>query len=190
MNVVMVSRARLAPVEGATAWTDNEPLEDGPWLTMAELDGPADLPRGGVVQAWQVEPTVQWDYDRTWAAGEPSPGIKRISVIRRAPALDRPAFARHWREVHGPLAKVHHPAVVRYCQNVIAEPLVDTVGDAGEYDGVAELSFWSIDDLNDRMYDSEAGRKVVAEDVKRFIDVPRGWRVLTREHVMVDRYDR
>jgi uncharacterized protein (TIGR02118 family) len=190
MKVVMVSAARLTPVDGATAWTDNEPVEDGPWLTTAEVDGAGVLPLDGVVQAWRVEPTLQWDYERTWPPGEPSPGIKRISVIQRAAGLERSEFARHWREVHGPLARVHHPAVVRYCQNVIAEPLVDTVGDAAEFDGVAELSFWSIDDLSDRMYDSEEGRQIVGEDVRRFINLPKGWRVITREYVMIDRYDR
>jgi uncharacterized protein (TIGR02118 family) len=190
MNVVIVSDARLSPVAGARAWTDNEPLEDGPWLTMAEVDDDAVLQLDGVVQAWHVEPTRQWDYERTWPAGEPSPGVKRVAFIQRAEGLDRAEFARHWRDVHGPLAKIHHPAIVRYCQNVIVEPLVDNVGDAGEFDGIAELSFWSMEDLNERMYDSEDGRRIVGEDVRRFINLPKGWRVITKEHVVVDRYHR
>src|SRR5207302_4742237 len=122
-----------------------------------------------------------------WPPGEPSPGVKRVSFVHRNPSLTHEAFARHWADVHTPIARQHHPTLWRYCQNVVREVLVDTVGDASEIDGVSELSFRSLEDMTERMYDSEQGRRVAAADIASFLDVPRGWRVLAREHVMVAR---
>ncbi len=63
-------------------------------------------------------------------------------------------------------------------QHVVIEPLTP---DAPEVDGIAQLSFASLDDFHDRYYDSEAGRALVGADVARFIDRPRGWRLHAQE---------
>jgi hypothetical protein len=68
--------------------------------------------------------------------------------------------------------------VCRYIQNVVVEPL--TPG-APDIDGIAELSFRSEADRQERMYDSPEGQKIIGADVRQFIDVPRGWRILGRE---------
>jgi len=112
---------------------------------------------------------VQWDDGRATVA--------RISFVRRAPGLTRAEFARHWTEVHAPLAREHHPGICRYVQNVVVEPL--TPG-APEVDGIAELGFASIQDLRERMYDSPEGRETIAADVRTFLDVGTGWRMLAR----------
>ena len=39
-------------------------------------------------------------------------------------------------------------------------------------------------DLQERMYDSDDGRRIVGEDVRKFIDVETGWRVLTTEYLL------
>jgi uncharacterized protein (TIGR02118 family) len=52
--------------------------------------------------------------------------IKRISLLVRRPELSAEEFARHWREIHGPLAKPV-PNVIRYVQNLV-------VGDSGHPD--------------------------------------------------------
>jgi uncharacterized protein (TIGR02118 family) len=139
------------------------------------------LVRDDTLHAYVVEERVQWDYQRDWPDGEASPGIKQLSFVRRVPALTREQFAAHWNDIHAPLARVHHPGIWRYVQNVVVEPL--TAG-APELDGVAELHFRTHDDLQHRMYDSEDGKALIRADVRTFLDVPAGWRMLATERIL------
>jgi uncharacterized protein (TIGR02118 family) len=118
-------------------------------------------------EAYRVDEQVQWE--RGDAA------VTRISFVRRAAGLTRQQFADHWTTVHAPLARQHHPGICRYVQNVVVEALTP---DAPDIDGIAELGFASIADLRERMYDSPAGQATIAADVRAFIDVPAGWRML------------
>jgi uncharacterized protein (TIGR02118 family) len=120
-------------------------------------------------EAYRVDERVQWD------RGDGA--VTRISFVRRSRGLTREDFARHWSEVHAPLARRHHPGICRYVQNVVVHKLTP---DAPEIDGIAELGFASLDDFRERMYDSPAGREIIAADVREFIDVAAGWRVLAR----------
>lgn len=131
--------------------------------------------------AYLADERVQWDYERDWPDGTPSPGVKRMSFVRRVPAIDHGEFARHWGEQHAPLARVHHPGIWRYVQNVVIEPLTGT---APELDGIAELHFRSYDDLQHRMYDSDEGKEIIRADVRRFLDAPAGWRMLAVERIV------
>jgi uncharacterized protein (TIGR02118 family) len=120
-------------------------------------------------EAYLVEELVQWEL-------EPEPPVTRFSFLHRQPALTRRQFARHWNEVHPPLARRHHPCLVRYVQNVVVARLSP---DAADIDGVAELSVRRPDDFVERMYDSPEGREIVGADVRSFIDLRAGWRVVT-----------
>ncbi|MGH3577368.1 MAG: EthD domain-containing protein [Mycobacterium sp.] len=177
-------------LEGMTACTVHLARAEGPpdvvavaslALDEARLPDQASLPQGLRIDAWLVDQRLQWDYERDWPDGTVSPGLKRMSFVQRRPGLTREQFADHWTNRHAPLAKKHHPGVWRYAQNVVIRPL--TSG-AADLDGVAELSFRTDDDMRHRTYDSAEGREVIAADVKRFIDLPAGWRVLADEHVL------
>jgi uncharacterized protein (TIGR02118 family) len=136
-------------------------------------DGDAlpSLPAGA--HAWEVDERPQWD-DAPGVAG-----IKRVIFIHRLPTIDRDAFAAHWSDDHAPLARKHHPTLRRYVQNVVVSRLTD---DAPDIDGIAELSFASVDDMRHRMFDSEEGQAVIAADVATFIDLAAGWRVVVAEN--------
>lgn len=138
------------------------------WLN--DGDAVPDLPAGA--QAWEVDERCQWD-DAPGAAG-----IKRVIFVHRLPSIDRDAFAAHWSNDHAPLARKHHPALRRYVQNVVVARL--TV-DAPDIDGIAELSFASVDDMRHRMFDSDEGREIIAADVATFIDLQAGSRVVVNE---------
>jgi uncharacterized protein (TIGR02118 family) len=146
-------------------------LDDGAPVVPAALFGTDAV-------AYAVDERVRIDYERDWPDGTPSPGPRRVSFVRRAPDISRDDMARHWGEVHLPLARVHHPAIWRYVQNVVVEPLTP---DAPDVDGIAELHFRTVDDLRNRFYDSEEGKRIVGEDVQRFLDRTKGWRMLTEE---------
>ena len=146
--------------EVVLAWT-----ADG---AAIDLDGMA---RGARVTGYRVEERLHWDL------GPPSATVSRFSFVRRRPDLTRAQFADHWSMVHAPLARRHHPALWRYVQNVVIEPVTT---DAPEVDGIAELGFRSTQDLSTRMYDSPEGMAAIRADVRRFIDLDTGWRVVTR----------
>jgi hypothetical protein len=152
----------------AMAWFDGspDPTVLHRWFADAHLD------------AYLVEERVLIDYRRDWPDGVESPGVRRISFVQAAPGVSRREMAEHWAEVHWPIARVHHPALWRYVQNVVVEPVTPQ---APAVDGIAELHFRNITDLRDHFYDSHEGRRIVADDVRLFLDRGAGWRVLARE---------
>lgn len=195
VKVVAVVRGPLAlelpTADGVRAWSVHLPYPDEPpehpddvtgvvtaWLADATHSDPAAWFPGARVDAYHVDERVQQDWDRTWADGTPSPGARRMSFLHRAAGITRDEMAAHWSDVHAPLTRVHHPAIWRYVQNVVRAPLTP---DAPDIDAVAELHFRSIGDLRGRFYDSDAGRKVIGDDVRQFLDPPRGWRMVAQE---------
>jgi uncharacterized protein (TIGR02118 family) len=145
--------------EGATG----RPEHVGGIAILRRAEPPADS------EAYRVDERPQWD-----RGGET---VARIAFVRRASGLSREEFADHWTNVHSPLARKHHPTLVRYVQNVVIEPV--TPG-APEVDGIAELGFRSLKDVHQRMYDSPAGAEIIRRDIQRFLDVPAGWRMLAQ----------
>jgi uncharacterized protein (TIGR02118 family) len=146
----------------------------------ADADGP--FPSSSFDgQGYAVEERVQWDYERTWPDGAATPGIKQISFLKRLAGTSRAEFAEHWTQVHTRLARKHHPTIWRYVQNVVIEK---SSPDAPDLDGIAELSFRTIGDWRDRKYDSEAGRQIIAADVKTFIEVSSLWHRITKETIV------
>jgi uncharacterized protein (TIGR02118 family) len=143
---------------------------DGPVAAIAIMPS-AEAP-AEAVDAYLVDERQQWD----WSTGDERE-VTQLSFVRRVDELDRAAFARHWTDVHAPLARVHHPAVVRYTQNVVLEAL--TPG-APDVDGIAELTFPSLDDCHHNRYDSPEGQRVVQADVASFLRVGAGWRTIAR----------
>ena len=72
--------------------------------------------------------------------------IKRISLLSRRPELSHEEFARHWLDVHGPLAR-HVPGIRRYVQSHIQSESVraDIAATEVEIDGIAELWYDSLE---------------------------------------------
>src|SRR2546426_929134 len=83
---------------------------------------------------------------------------------------DQGQFARHWTERHTPLAVRHHVGLWNYTQNVVRRAY--TPG-GGSVDGIAELHFRTRGEFATRFFDSDQGRAVILEDVKRFMARPR-----------------
>jgi uncharacterized protein (TIGR02118 family) len=107
------------------------------------------------------------DEVRHWdELGEDAPdAILLCYFVRRRPDLTFDAFRTHYQERHAPLARTHHPGIARYVQNFAAP--------GADVDAVSELWFRSEPDARTRFYRDEESRRVIAEDVQRFLD-PRG----------------
>jgi uncharacterized protein (TIGR02118 family) len=120
--------------------------------------------------------------------------IKLTFCLHRLPHLSRAQFQTYWRETHGPLvASVKDVLRIRRYIQLHAMPedmesdLRAVRGGPPGYDGVAELWWDSQDDLAALSTDAaarEAGRMLL-EDEKRFIDLPRSPLFWGAEHVVV-----
>jgi uncharacterized protein (TIGR02118 family) len=121
--------------------------------------------------------------------------VKMVFVLRRLPSLSREEFQAYWRENHGPLAQEKLPAMrcKRYVQvHTMDTPFNELVkasrgSEIDVYDGVAELWFESIEDLNEALQ-TEEGQQAsleLLEDEKKFIDLVQSAMWFAEEHTFV-----
>ena len=104
-------------------------------------------------------------WDDTTATGV-RPQLKQVSFVTARPELSADEFARHYRE-HVDVARVHHPAIVRYAQHEV----LDAAGDpALHVDGVSELWFADEESLVARFYAGPDSVAVVRTDNREYID--------------------
>jgi uncharacterized protein (TIGR02118 family) len=108
---------------------------------------------------------VHWD-----ELGAPGPAaVALVYFVKRRAGLSFDDFATHYRERHAPLARIHHPGIARYVQNFVVIPDADA-----PFDAVSELWFASENDARTRFYRDDESRRVIGEDVLRFLDLRRG----------------
>jgi uncharacterized protein (TIGR02118 family) len=120
----------------------------------------------GAADAYATTEHVQKSLVERPATGTRSPGVKMICPVRRREGMSREAFAEHWLTRHVPLAIEHHPQLVRYVTNVVAERLSES---APDWDGFAELHFATMEDATERMFPSPESERIVREDIARFL---------------------
>lgn len=121
--------------------------------------------------------------------------IKLVFTIRRSPGMTREEFQRYWRNEHTQLVERH--AEVLRIRRYVQTHARDTDADAaisgargsqpGEYDGVAEIWWESVEDLLEASV-SEQGQSAAAallEDERRFIDLPNSPIWLGEENVVI-----
>jgi uncharacterized protein (TIGR02118 family) len=106
--------------------------------------------------------------------GVRSPGVKLVCPVKRRPDLTHEQFVDHWLNRHVPLALQHHPGLSKYATNVVDQQLSP---DEEPWDGIAELHFASVADLQRGMFDSKDGERVIREDMTRFIGRAGAYRV-------------
>ena len=111
----------------------------------------------------------------------PEPRIKRLSFIKRKPEWNRDEFLRYWKDVHGPLA-LALPGVQRYVQ-CHALPSVYENGEP-QYDGVAELWFETLGDLNFALASPEYTDHARPDGTK-FVDPDTALTLITEEYRIV-----
>ena len=137
---------------------------------LDDLPGRDDLYRlARRVDVWRVRSERPKAYERTWPDGTEAPGVKLVSFMRRAEGLNHEQFVRHWSEQHTPLALEHHPGLWNYTQNFVRRAYTPGGRDV---DGIAELHFATRGDFACRFFDSDEGRRVIMEDVARFMGRP------------------
>jgi uncharacterized protein (TIGR02118 family) len=146
-------------VELATEGTGDRVVRDGLRLPVGVV--PSDRPVRAIAR--DVDEGVRWFEVTSTVQLDGPPGALVMWVFfggRRS--LGRDEVIAHWRDVHAPLALRHHVGMSRYVQHVVVDGSDDRV------DAIAELHFASADDLADRFYDSDDGRRAIAADVVSF----------------------
>jgi len=91
--------------------------------------------------------------------------LKIIFLCRRRPDITREQYADFVLGGHAPLALKHHPTLLRYVIN-LAE---GTPPGGPEVDSLPALYFESLEDFQERLYDSDEGREIIRRDVARFM---------------------
>lgn len=113
----------------------------------------------GASHAFEVDDRVEFTRD---GAGPGRGGVMRLLFLRRADGLSRAEFARHWREVHAPLAIRLRPSFDHYVTNIVLDP-------ASEWDGI--LQQWFADetvfDTHEQGFDGH--KRAVAQDIPSFV---------------------
>lgn len=122
--------------------------------------------------------------------------LKITFCLRRLPSLTQAQFLDYWHDIHAPLVRRHAQAlrIARYIQLVptetpLSEPMAKARNAPEPYDGVAELWFASLADLEASMRDrnaSTAGRELL-EDERRFIDLARSPLWFGQERLVIGR---
>ena len=120
--------------------------------------------------------------------------IDVILCIKRRADIEPEEFHRYWREEHAPLVQRHAATIgaVRYVQHHTMHTGLEEFVQGGRgcppdvYDGVAVVSFESLDDMAAKGAQPEAlaAAEELAEDEQRFIDHAES-RIWFTEHVTV-----
>jgi len=106
--------------------------------------------------------------------------VKLLFFCSRLPQLTRADYARMLLGDHVPLALKHHPTMRRYTVNIVRDEGRGT--SPAPVDSIGQLSFDSLQDYQERLYDSAEGARLVHEDVARFMSAATSW--VTGERVV------
>lgn len=91
--------------------------------------------------------------------------ITMLFLCRRRPDIGHERYVELVLRGHVPLALRHHPTMRGYVVN----PVLRSPDGWPELDSVAELSFDSLADYRERLYDSPEGERVIQRDVAGFM---------------------
>src|SRR5262249_16770786 len=122
-------------------------------------------PGGATRTSSATSPTSSASTRRRSDNEEPLRMVKLFFFCRRRPDLTHERYAELVLRGHVPLALRHHPTLRTYVVNVVEGRRAG----AEELDSIGELSFDSLDDFRERLYDSEDGRRVIERDVAGFM---------------------
>jgi hypothetical protein len=103
--------------------------------------------------------------------------VKLIFLCRRRPDITHERYAELLLNGHVPIALRHHPTMRRYTVNIVDQGRPDEEA----LDSIGELSFDSLADYRERLYDSPEGEAIIQRDVAGFMGGAHAY--ATTEHV-------
>ena len=106
--------------------------------------------------------------------------ITMVELLVRGDGYSHEEFVERWQGDHAELAR-ELPGLKRYSTSVPTNP------ETAEYDGVLQLTFESVEAMNEA-FASEAGEAVMA-DAAEFVELGAGPRTVVEETIHVDETD-
>jgi len=91
--------------------------------------------------------------------------VKLIFLCRRRADITHERYVDLLLSAHVPIALKHHPTMRRYVVNIVER----TADGWDALDSIGELSFDSLEDFREQLYDSPAGKAIVERDVAGFM---------------------
>jgi len=91
--------------------------------------------------------------------------VKLIFLCRRRADISHEQYADLLLRGHVPLALKHHPALRQYIVNIVEH----SPDGAEALDSLGELSFETLSDFRERLYDSPPGQAIIEADVRGFM---------------------
>jgi len=98
----------------------------------------------GFAGTFHVTEALPVSYQKTWSAGDVTPGVCLLTLFRQKSSIDYPTFINRWHNSHTPLSLKIHP-LWHYNRNVVNES--DPCDGITHYDGVVEEHFRDPSDL-------------------------------------------
>jgi hypothetical protein len=108
-------------------------------------------PLGGELDGYLVEEAQPLPRPRTWAAGEPAPGVTLLTVFRRHPRLSHERFVAEWHGRHTPMSLDIHP-LISYVRNTVVEPLESTRARSRGWHGIVTEAYPTMRDLANPLF--------------------------------------
>ncbi len=108
--------------------------------------------------------------------------VKLIVCAKRKPGMTHEEFDRYWRENHGPLVR-SVPEFIRHVRKYVQCHIVSNsvpLGAGSDYDGVAELWFDNLDELN-RAFNEPRYLEIIRPDELKFVDLANSVSFVTEE---------
>ena len=133
------------------------------------------------VRAWLVAEHVPIAYERAWASGEASPGVRMISTVHRRDGMSPVDFEAYWLGPHTAVAKSYTVAVWNYNQDIVIESL--TPGDPLEVDGFVGMHFRTAEEMRARWQDHPTEAARGSRDAAQFMAVDRSVSITAVETV-------
>ena len=154
-----------------------EPVGRSSLPSFIELWGEKAVLRGIVagwpfpLRAWLVTEHVPVAYERNWASGQASPGVRMVSSIHRRNGMSRSDFKAYWLGPHTEVALSYSVPVWHYNQNIVVEAL--TPGEDHSEDGFVGMHFRNAEQMRARWQDYPAEAARGAKDAANFMQVDR-----------------
>lgn len=139
-------------------WTEE------PEAPLSDLDPLCDV--GAVLQ---LDERPGWDHSDDGGEVLDAKAVKMVSFVVRRPEVMRRKFEQDYAE-HVAVARVHHPGVWRYVQNIVTSR---TGEGADGVEAVSELWYRSSEDFLTRFYANDDSPGVVKTDNEEYIDFAR-----------------
>lgn len=117
---------------------------------------------------YMVEEVVHWRSPQVVRLGKPVAGFKVLVYASRKPGMSQEDFEKHYRHVHAPLARKHHPALIGYVQNFVR---MNLMGDVPAIDVITEMQFHDRADFKKHFYRDDDSMAIIGADIAGFMDI-------------------